>query len=60
MDSRDRGWKEWTVFILVTIAAIIFVLLVVKGEENKAQACVAHGGRWIEYAKDYYTCAEAK
>lgn len=60
MDTRDWDWKEWAVFILGSIAAMAIVLLIVKGEENKAQACVSRGGRWIEYAKDYYTCAEAK
>lgn len=60
MDTRDWDWKEWAVFILGSIAAMAIVLLIVKREENKAQACVSRGGRWIEYAKDYYTCAEAK
>jgi protein-S-isoprenylcysteine O-methyltransferase Ste14 len=60
MDARDWDWKTWAVFIIVTVIITALCYIILDGQKNEAQACAAHGGQWIEYAKDYYTCAEAK
>lgn len=60
IDTSDWDWKTWAVFIAMSIAAMVFVVSILEGQKNQAQACIARGGQWIQYAKDYYGCVEAK